>query len=119
VCPNRDHPWNYRYCRISFHFRFPPARAGRVAPPPAFGQILTPQQQTELRRAYQQSAQFARQTLSQLSGRTLSQDQADTANRVRSFLSQADEAQSKDPSAAAQLARRAELLARDLLNSLR
>ena len=87
-------------------------------PPPAFGQILTPQQQTELRRSYQQSAQFARQTLSQLSGRTLSQDQADTANRVRSFLSQADEAQSKDPSAAAQLARRAELLARDLLNSL-
>jgi hypothetical protein len=41
------------------------------------------------------------------------------AGLVRSFLSQADEAQSKDPSAAAQLARRAELLARDLLNSLR
>jgi hypothetical protein len=88
-------------------------------PPPAFGQILTPQQQTEFRVAYRQSAEFARQTLSQLSGRPLSRDQADTANRVRSFLSQADEAQSKDPSAAAQLARRAELLARDLLNSFR
>jgi hypothetical protein len=88
-------------------------------PPPAFGQILTPEQQTEFRRSYQQSAEFARQTLSQLSGRPLSRDQADTANRVRSFLSQADEAQSKDPSAAAQLARRAELLARDLLNSFR
>ena len=88
-------------------------------PPPAFGQILTPQQQTEFRRSYQQSAQFARQTLSQLSGRALSRDQADTANRIRSFLSQADEAQSKDPSVAAQLARRAELLARDLLNSFR
>jgi len=95
------------------------APAQPPAPPPALGQILTPQQQTELRRSYQQSAQFARQTLSQLSGRALSQDQADTANRVRSFLSQADEAQSKDPSAAAQLARRAELLARDLLNSFR
>ena len=93
-----------------------PAPAG---PAPAFGQILTPQQQTELRRSYQHSAQFARQTLSQLSGRALSQDQADTANRIRSFLSQADEAQSKDPSVASQLARRAELLARDLLNSLR
>jgi len=88
-------------------------------PPPAFGQILTPQQQAEFRRSYRQSAEFARQTLSQLSGRPLSRDQADTANRVRSFLSQADEAQSKDPSAAAQLARRAELLARDLLNSFR
>jgi outer membrane biosynthesis protein TonB len=98
-----------------------PAQAPAQPPPPspAFGQILTPQQQTELRRSYQQSAQFARQTLSQLSGRALSQDQADTANRVRSFLSQADEAQSKDPSVAAQLARRAELLARDLLNSFR
>ena len=88
-------------------------------PPPAFGQILTPQQQAEFRRSYQQSAQFTRQTLSQLSGRALSRDQADAANRIRSFLSQADEAQSKDPSVAAQLARRAELLARDLLNSVR
>lgn len=96
-----------------------PAPAEPAPPAPAFGQILTPQQQTELRRSYQDSAQFARQTLSQLSGRALSQDQADTANRIRSFLSQADEAQSKDPSVAAQLARRAELLARDLLNSLR
>ena len=95
----------------------PEPAAQPLPPPPAFGQILTPQQQTELRRSYQQSAQFARQTLSQLSGRALSQDQADTANRIRSFLSQADEAQSKDPSVAAQLARRAELLARDLLNS--
>ena len=69
------------------------APAQPAPPPPAFGQILTPQQQTELRRSYQQSAQFARQTLSQLSGRALSQDQADTANRIRSFLSQADEAQ--------------------------
>ncbi len=95
------------------------APAQPPAPPPAFGQILTPQQQTEFRRSYQQSAQIARQTLSHLSGRALSRDQADTANRIRSFLSQADEAQSKDPSVAAQLARRAELLARDLLNSFR
>ena len=94
-----------------------PAPAPPPPPPPAFGQILTPQQQTEFRRSYQESAQFARQTLTQLSGRPLTRDQADTANRIRSFLSQADEAQSKDPSVAAQLARRAELLARDLLNS--
>jgi hypothetical protein len=95
----------------------PAAPPTPAQPPPAFGQILTPQQQAEFRRSYQQSAQFARQTLSQLSGRALSRDQADTANRIRSFLSQADEAQSKDPSAAAQLSRRAELLARDLLKS--
>jgi hypothetical protein len=86
-------------------------------PPPAFGQILTPQQQTEFRRSYQQSAQFARQTLSQISGRALTREQADTATRIRSFVSQADEAQANDPAVAAQLARRAELLARDLLNA--
>jgi len=88
-------------------------------PPPAFGQILTSQQQAEFRRSYQQSAQSARQALSQVSGRPLTRDQADTANRIRSFLSQADEAQPRDPAAAAQLARRAELLARDLLSSLK
>jgi hypothetical protein len=87
--------------------------------PPAFGQILTPEQQIEFRRSYQQSAQTARQTLGQLSGRALSRDQAEAANRIRSFLSQAEEAQSKDPSLAAQLARRAELLAHDMLKSLR
>ncbi|MBI4893884.1 MAG: hypothetical protein HY821_24925, partial [Acidobacteria bacterium] len=64
-------------------------------------------------------AQFARQTLTRLTGRALSRDQAETASRIRSFLSQADEAQAKDPSLAAQLARRAELLARDLLNSVK
>ncbi len=94
-----------------------PVVATPPPPPPALGQILTPQQQAEFRRSYQQSAQFARQTLSRLSGRTLSRDQAETATRIRSFLSQADEAQSRDPAVAAQLARRAELLARDLLNS--
>ena len=98
-----------------------PAQAPAQPPPtpPALGQILTPQQQTEFRRSYQQSAQAARQALSQLSGRALTRDQADTANRIRSFLIQADEAQPKDPSTAAQLARRAEILARDLINSIR
>lgn len=89
------------------------------APPkPALGQILTPQQQAESRKAYQQSAQAARQALARIQGRALTRDQADSANRVRSFLKQADEAQAQDPSAAAQLARRAELLARDLVSGL-
>jgi hypothetical protein len=90
-----------------------------VPVPPAFGQILTPQQQADFRKSYQQSAQSARQALGQIAGRALTRDQADTANRIRSFLSQADEAQPKDLSTAAQLARRAELLARDLLSSIR
>ncbi|WP_321478188.1 hypothetical protein [uncultured Paludibaculum sp.] len=87
--------------------------------PPAFGQILSPQQQTELRNSYQQSAKLARQVLNLVKGKALSRDQAESANRIRSFLLQADEAQAKDPAAAAQLAHRAEVLARDLQSSIR
>lgn len=96
----------------------PPAPAPAPAPP-SFGQILSPQQQTELRNSYQQNAQFARQVLGQVKGRALSREQAETANRIRSFLSQADEAQAKDPATAAQLAQRAQILARDLQSALR
>lgn len=96
----------------------PPAPTPAPAPP-SFGQILSPQQQTELRNSYQQNAQFARQVLGQVKGRALSREQAETANRIRSFLSQADEAQAKDPATAAQLAQRAQILARDLQSALR
>ena len=30
VCRNQDHPWNYRYCRLSFCFQFPPYGQGRA-----------------------------------------------------------------------------------------
>ncbi|MGC4056201.1 MAG: hypothetical protein QM757_45935 [Paludibaculum sp.] len=96
----------------------PPAPAPTPAPP-SFGQILSPQQQTELRNSYQQNAQSARQVLNQIKGRALSRDQVEAANRIRSFLSQADEAQAKDPATAAQLAQRAQILARDLQSSLK
>src|SRR5260370_13626483 len=62
-------------------------------PPPAFGQILTPQQQAGFQKSDQQSSQSARQVLSQISGRALTRDQADTANRIRSFLRHTHEAQ--------------------------
>ena len=93
-----------------------PAPPTQPARPPAFGQILTPQQQAEFRSSYQQSAQFVRQTLNQLSGRALSSDQAETANRIRTFLRQADESLARDLAAASQFARRAEILARSLLD---
>jgi hypothetical protein len=96
----------------------PPPVVQPAPPKPALGQILTQQQQAEARKAYLASSQSARQALARIQGRALTRDQADSANRVRSFLSQAEEAQAKDPATAAQLARRAELLARDLVNNL-
>lgn len=96
----------------------PQSPAPRPAPP-AFGQILTPRQQQDLLKSYQQSTAAARNVLNRIQGRALSRDQAETANRIRSFLLQAQEAQAKDPSTAAQLAHRAEVLARDLQATLR
>jgi hypothetical protein len=96
-----------------------PSAPAPAPAPPSFGQILSPEQQTELRNSYQQNAQFARQVLGQVKGRALSREQAEAANRIRSFLSQADEAQAKDPATAARLAQRAQILARDLQSTLR
>ena len=99
----------------------PPAVIAPPPPPPApsLGEILTPRQQAEYRRSWQQSSGLARQALTKLTGRALTPDQSDNASRIRSFLTQADDAATKDPASAAQLARRAELLARDLIDTLR
>ena len=96
----------------------PPPPAQPAPSRPVLGQILTAEQQAASRKSYLASSDTARQLLSRIQGRALTRDQADSANRVRSFLTQAEEAQAKDPATAAQLARRAELLARDLVNSL-
>jgi hypothetical protein len=80
--------------------------------------LLSTDQQARLLRACEQSSQAARRALSQAAGHTLNRDQLDMANRVRSFLKQADDARATDPSNAAQLAHRAETLANSLLSSL-
>jgi hypothetical protein len=83
------------------------------------GEILTDEQKAEYRRTFQQSDSAARQLLSNITGRTLNSDQQDVLARIRSFLEQATEAANSDWSLAAQLARRAELLARDLASTIR
>lgn len=96
----------------------PPAAPAPAAAPPAFGELLTADQQARLLHACEQSAQAARRALNQAAGHSLNRDQMDMANRVRSFLKQADDAKATDLSNAAQLARRAETLANSLLGSL-
>lgn len=97
-----------------------PAPAPTPQPkPPAFGQILTPQQVAEANRAYDASTRSANASLSRIAGRALTRDQQDTVNRIRSFLKQAADARPSDPANAAQLARRAEILANDLMAALR
>jgi hypothetical protein len=77
--------------------------------------MLTPDERADLSRAVDQSLLSARQNLSEASTQTLSPQQAETVNLVRAFVSQAERARETDLTTAAQLARRAEVLARSLV----
>jgi hypothetical protein len=90
-----------------------------AAPAPQLGEVITPEQRAELRRTFDEANSQARQSLSKLEGRTLTGEQAESAARVRAFLSQAESLLEGDPRSAAELARRAALLARDLAGGMR
>ena len=85
-----------------------------VTQPPQLSELIPDEKRAELSREIDQSLERARATLSIASHRTLSRRQNETANRVRTFIRQAEEARSRDISTAVQLARRADLLAQDL-----
>ena len=85
---------------------------------PVLGPMLTTEQRAQYRQQYDGSLKVAQDALARIAGKPLTRDQAESANRIRSFISQARDAQARDPITAAQLARRAEILARDLLNSI-
>jgi len=67
---------------------------------------------------YERSSAAAYDILKTLGGRQLPAGERDSVGRIRSFLAQAQEAAATDWTAAAQLAYRAEVLARDLLRLL-
>lgn len=90
-----------------------------AAPALQLGEVMTPEQRAELRRAFDEGSAQARQLLGKLEGRALTAEQADSAARVKSFLSQAESLLEADPRSAAELARRAALLARDLAGGIR
>ena len=89
----------------------PPAGTMRE---PVLGQLITEEQKAEYRRTYDENAGEANRILLSFSAKKLLKDQVDTVARIRSFLQQAGEARSTDWSLAANLARRAVILAREL-----
>jgi hypothetical protein len=92
-----------------------------VAAPPEpqhLGRILSPDEVAEYRAAYEHSAAAAREMLKSLTSSRLPAGSADSLGRIQSFLTQAQEASSSDLPKAAQLAYRAEILARDLIRLL-
>jgi hypothetical protein len=59
-----------------------------------------------------------RKALAKLAGKNLTADQKNTAERVQTYLSQAEQAREQDLVTAVSLAKRADLLAKDLLERL-
>ena len=92
-----------------------------VEPPslPKLGEIFSDDQKLQLQKSCDESITRAKEALGQLRGLSLSPDQKQSLARVHIFISQAQQAKSKDPQTAKQLAERADLLSRDLVRTVR
>jgi len=84
-------------------------------PAPRLGQILSPEQVRESNRTLEESLDRVRKALAILVKKTLSPDQAEILNRIQVFQKQAEDARvERDLVKAVSLARRADVLAKDL-----
>jgi hypothetical protein len=89
-------------------------------PPPApkLGQIFTAEQLRDYNRALDDSLERVRKALGVIARKNLRGDQIATVNRIRTFQLQAEQAREQDLVTAVNLARRADVLAQDLLQRL-
>jgi hypothetical protein len=96
----------------------PPVPPPSASPESAsrLGEILTPQEIQNLTRGLNQSLSSARNSIALASKRPLTAREKQTVKLVLAFASQAEQARQTDLSLAAQLARRAEVLANSLNN---
>jgi hypothetical protein len=80
--------------------------------------MFTPAQAREYNQTLTESFARVDSALARLEGRQLTADQSQTADRIRTFRKQAEQARENDLVTAVSLARRADLLAKDLLGRL-
>jgi hypothetical protein len=98
----------------------PPA----VVPPevqpaaPRLGQIFTAEQLREYNRAVDESLDRVRRVLGSVAGRNLNPELNEIVSRIQTFQKQAEQAREQDLVTAVNLARRADLLAQDLVKRL-
>jgi hypothetical protein len=83
------------------------------------GDILTPDQQRQYNTAIDQSLTHAQNSLGSITSRQLTKEQQTTVAQVQNFIQQAQETRKSDLSSAKSLAERAEVLAKDLVASLK
>jgi hypothetical protein len=95
----------------------PPPQPDIVAPP-RLGQIFTAEQRRDYNRTLNESLDRIRKALAIVAGKSLSVEQTEMADRIRTFEKQAEQAREQDLVTAVNLAKRADLLAQDLLQRL-
>jgi hypothetical protein len=86
---------------------------------PQLGEVLSEQQMRDYVQATEASLEQAKRIAATVQRRPLDSRQADVLGQVQGFIRQAEAAQKKDVPLARNLAQRAEVLAKDLLNSLK
>ena len=96
----------------------PPQVENPPTPAPKLAQILTPDESRRNNQELDQSMDRVRRALAMVGNRNLSPELRDVVERVRTYLSQAEQTREQDLVTAVNLARRADLLAKDLLERL-
>ncbi len=106
----------------------PPVRATAPQPavipteppptPPRLGQIFTAEQLREYNRSLDESLDRVRRVLGSVAGKNLNPELAQIVGRIQTFQKQAEQAREQDLVTAVNLARRADLLAQDLVKRL-
>jgi len=86
--------------------------------PPKPVQIYTTEERRAFLRDLEDSMSRVQRALAYVENRSLNTDQRDIVNRIKTFQQQAEQERDRDLAAAVSLARRADLLARDLLSRL-
>jgi len=92
--------------------------APEPAPAPRIGQIFTADQLREYNRNIDDSLDRVKRVLAMVAGRTLNAEMTSILNRIQTFQKQAEQARDADLVTAVNLARRAGLLAQDLIKRL-
>jgi hypothetical protein len=96
----------------------PVAAPPEVQPAPRLGQIFTAEQLREYNRTVDESLDRVRKVLGSVAGRNLNPELTEIVSRIQTFQKQAEQAREQDLVTAVNLARRADLLAQDLVKRL-
>ncbi|HUS07698.1 MAG TPA: hypothetical protein VMZ52_15435 [Bryobacteraceae bacterium] len=86
---------------------------------PKLVQILSPEEARDYVRRLDGALERIKSGLAVIQGKALNQGQKEEADRIKSFVAQAEQARDQDLVSAVSLAERADLLSRDLLERLR